>query len=299
MLYIIDGTGPDDDQIYARQMNGSMCEKLAKDYNGHYNRGPSLLGTETFKIAQHVFQSIGRDPELRRQPLFLAGHSRGGAAVIRIAQLLKEQRIGVEALFLFDAVDRTGPGENVQHIPGNVKSTYHARRDKIIVNYFEYGARETTRKYMECAAKSSNPQSCEDLRKIAEKYRRLDDAMKLRMRFSYGYFDGIGINFDNCGTGKDTSANNSTYEEKFFLGSHGAIGGSFLGAQDGAWDKPSDAAFFEQIRNSDRAAVASVSAWMKEKFDATKLELHGNVRSEPPPQALLSANIPIPRFKGK
>ncbi|MEO7385177.1 MAG: hypothetical protein ABIU18_09645, partial [Novosphingobium sp.] len=173
MLYIIDGTGPDDDQTYARQMHGSMCEKLARDYGGHYNRGPALLGTDTFKIAQHVYQSIERDPGLRRQPLFLAGHSRGGAAVIRIAQLLKRERIGVEALFLFDAVDRTGPGENVQHVPGNVKHTFHARRDKMIVNYFEYGAREATRKYMECVANSPNRQSCEEQGKIAIKYRRL------------------------------------------------------------------------------------------------------------------------------
>jgi len=43
-----------------------------------------------------------------KKAIFLVGYSRGGAAVIEVAQWLKADNIPVECLVLFDPVDRTG-----------------------------------------------------------------------------------------------------------------------------------------------------------------------------------------------
>jgi hypothetical protein len=57
------------------------------------------------------------------KPLFLAGHSRGGAAVIWVANLLKRDAIEVDGMFLLDAVDRTASLKSVEKIPGNESSS--------------------------------------------------------------------------------------------------------------------------------------------------------------------------------
>jgi hypothetical protein len=58
----------------------------------------------------------------------MTGHSRGGAIVIHASRLLQKHAIPVEALFLFDAVDRSFVLE-AKRIPSNVRFCYHALRD--------------------------------------------------------------------------------------------------------------------------------------------------------------------------
>ncbi|MCT2558619.1 hypothetical protein N0B51_06465 [Tsuneonella sp. YG55] len=280
MLTVIDGTGDANGLTYRRNMTGGMCDRLAKAYKGRYYRGPVLDGHDTFDIAESAYRDIRADAALGRQPLFLAGHSRGGAAVIRVAQWLKRDGVSVEAMFLYDAVDRTfNPFVDVQIVPSNVKRVYHARRSGEIVDYFSKAAEDTAKELRVFLLKKGHKsREVEDKRKLAQKYGRLDDAMKLRMRSSNGFFESPSIDFGNCGVGLED--NPKGYKEEFFLGSHGAIGGSFIGAQDGAWQNPADALLFQQIANADKAAVSSVSAWMAKAFDETALKLHGGVRTE-------------------
>lgn len=291
MLYIIDGTGPNENEVYERGMNGSFCDRMREDFRGRYSRGPSLWGTETYEIADKVYAEIKGSSFLGRQPLFLAGHSRGGAATIYVAQKLRELGTTIDALFLFDAVDRTVSAKHVQLIPKNVRVTYHARRDTSIATYFEWGARKALMEYEECENRSrSNAQwnraynrntSCESQRQLAIKYRRLDDAMKVRMRSSYTMTsqDGLGIDFGNCGVRSEDSSGDR-YFEQMFLGSHGALGGSPIGEQDGAWKSQEDKARFRTIKESDRAAMATAWDWMSQNFEKEKLNLHDGVRSE-------------------
>ena len=279
MLAVIDGTGAPDDLTYRKHMEGSMCDRLARKFSGRYYRGPVLSGSNTFEIAQTAYRDIKSDSALHRQPLFLAGHSRGGAAVIRIAQWLCDEGIGVEAMFLYDAVDRTMTVVDLQTVPRNVKRVFHARRSKEIVDYFGKAAEDTTKEYLVLAtANHHKPREIEDKRKLAQKYNRLDNAMKVRMRYTTGFFGGPSIDFGNCGV--TLEGNPDGYKQEFFLGSHGAIGGSFIGAQDGAWANPADAMLFQQITQADEAAACSVAAWMTKAFEETGLSLHNGVRTE-------------------
>jgi pimeloyl-ACP methyl ester carboxylesterase len=59
--------------------------------------------------------------------IFLIGWSRGAAACIQTAHDLNASGKQVDAMFLFDAVDRdTSTSSNLNYIPGNVVSAYHA-----------------------------------------------------------------------------------------------------------------------------------------------------------------------------
>lgn len=296
MLYIVDGTGPLDDRVYETHMAGGFCKKMNKQFGGHYFRGPDITGRQTYDIAKTVFGEIKANSQLGRESLFLAGHSRGGATVIDVAKRLQKDGRPVDALFLFDAVDKTANFRDTKLVPRNVKVTYHARRDTSISNYFEWGARNSRREFEDCLktqVPKSNHTPCEGKRLTAVKYRRLDDAMKVRMRASYirSLDDGMGIDFGNCGLGLE-AANGleeivPRYLETLFLGSHGALGGSPIGEQDGAWRSKEDQVRFESIKQSDRAAIASVWAWMSKNFDESQLKLHAGVRSSnrPPEEA--------------
>ena len=290
MLYIVDGTGDADDEVYLTVMSDGFCDRMRKQFKGRYFRGPTrydwTISTES--IANDVYKEIMKDVHLGKQPLFLAGHSRGGAAVIRVAQDLKKRKHAVDAMFLFDAVDRTGPfTRSVELIPSNVKVAYHARRDTSIANYFEWGTRNAINNYNQCLLKQRfGPQAekaCASQREIAEKYQSLDDAMKVRMRGSFVKtpIDGVSIPFGNCGTGpEDKKLTRYVEPDKPFLGSHGAIGGSPIGRQDKAWISDQDKEKFAIIADNDRAAMSSVWTWMTANFEEQRLKLHSGVRTE-------------------
>jgi pimeloyl-ACP methyl ester carboxylesterase len=67
------------------------------------------------------------------EPVYLAGHSRGGAAVIAAAQRVRRK---IAAMFLFDAVDRT-VDLDCATISGNVQNVYHAMRNPEFAKRFE------------------------------------------------------------------------------------------------------------------------------------------------------------------
>lgn len=132
----IDGTGPSNNDEYRTDFTNSFVRKIWSTWaagNAGYLRGPSLLGSETAGLAGEGTRWIVnrvRDLEKTKQPtrLFLSGYSRGGAAIVEVANQLKSQGIKVHCMMLFDAVDRSNLG-STDVIPSNVTLAYHAMRD--------------------------------------------------------------------------------------------------------------------------------------------------------------------------
>ena len=139
-MAIIDGTGVSDDEEYKKEFTKSFCRTLANQLGAaaYYERGPSTWGFETAPEALRAFtwlmSSNAKDPELK---LMLAGYSRGGSAVIMVAQMLENLSIPVHSMFLFDPVARhVYPGGEV--IPGNVAFSRIARRDQSLGFVLKY-----------------------------------------------------------------------------------------------------------------------------------------------------------------
>ena len=163
-------------------------------------------------------------------------------------------------------------------------------------NQFELAARDAWSEYVNCLALSTeggDPSACEARRLMAVKMQRFDDAVKLRMRATFGHSpEGWTINFGNCGTkpappvGPSETA--SKYIEWPFQGSHGALGGTPIGAEDvSTWSEEekkkytwseADRKLFRWISHYDQAAVAKVRAWMWEKYAEQKLAFHHRPR---------------------
>jgi pimeloyl-ACP methyl ester carboxylesterase len=109
-LYLIDGTGDaDTEHKYWPDMSRGFCMNL-KQQNGaraEYLRGPTTSGRETWFIAETMLAFIRADrakyPHMR---VLLGGHSRGGSAAIYVARKLKEEKVTVHGMVLFDAVRR-------------------------------------------------------------------------------------------------------------------------------------------------------------------------------------------------
>ena len=256
MLYIVDGTGEADDKEYAKSMAGGLCKELQKLGLGRYYRGPSVDGRQTFDIAKLVLKDLlDERKRSHRDDIFLAGHSRGGAAVVWIAKQLNQMGVAVKAMFLFDAVDRTLQFSDLDVVPGNVGACYHARRDRSLAGYYETGVKRAFNDWLDCI--DANPGKPAPCAKLALTHRQLVDQdikMKRAMRCStlvgFGVPDGGSIDFGNCATSAESPC---SYQEKFFLGSHGAIGGAPI------IDKTAP----NLLIASDRAAIASVRVWMQ------------------------------------
>lgn len=99
MLFIVDGTGESDDKIYARSNSASFCSQMRSEFGGYYHRGPTIFdrSVSTSSIADEIYDAITNSHRLGREPLYLAGHSRGGAAVIYAAKtLLKKKSVNFD-----------------------------------------------------------------------------------------------------------------------------------------------------------------------------------------------------------
>lgn len=151
MFVGVDGTGPKDQATYSNEMSGSFVSQIYRDCiepeeRKAYFRGPTLWGTETGDIANRVVKHVLRCLHEGDRKIFLAGYSRGGAAVViaaeRLARDLDRRDLGIEALFLFDAVDRDLHTDS-STVPGCVKKAYHALRSPAIGSrsYFDNAAR--------------------------------------------------------------------------------------------------------------------------------------------------------------
>lgn len=106
----IDGTGDFWNRPYEKVFKNSHVHTLHKEWThgpSHYRRGPWWEGSWTIVEAYRIFRKVRQDWREGADAIFLAGYSRGGAAVIEIAKWLKEENIPVECLILFDPVDRS------------------------------------------------------------------------------------------------------------------------------------------------------------------------------------------------
>ena len=136
-IYVgVDGTGPDSNAEYATAFRNSYVNQLRNKGFGvaEYERGPTLTGSETGRLAgwaagraeHHYRTNKVRGPNEPR--VFMAGYSRGGAAVIDACHRLQDKGIPVQGLLLFDAVDRSYTVERTETIPANVRWCRHAIR---------------------------------------------------------------------------------------------------------------------------------------------------------------------------
>ncbi len=275
MLFVVDGTGPEDPTEYEREMSGSFCRQLQDKCGGTYWRGPTLLGNETIHIAKKIVEEVVR---IRRgpdagAPIFLAGHSRGGAAVLFAAQDLDDMGIEVEAMFLYDAVNRTLNNlrfRSSDYIPKNVRFGYHALRDPSLSFYYSDGLASARDQLASCMGlpTGKRPSTMEDLidmaiagpvkasHPYARQINRVKDLtaqdmkMKVVMRsLTMTTPDGLTLDFGNCATKAEGGCK---LVKAYFLGSHGAIGGAPIVSELAP----------KLLIESDRAAMASVSAWM-------------------------------------
>ena len=152
----IDGTGTSDDTLYAKEFAKSHVRTLHSQWTtpySLYDRGPSLMGTETgFKarilaMAMKSFWEIAGSstPAADRAPnrLFIAGYSRGGAAAVEACHILKDAGIPVHCLMLLDAVERTQTVSKTV-VPANVRYCFHARRDPAAASRQSFGNCSTT-----------------------------------------------------------------------------------------------------------------------------------------------------------
>ncbi|MBL8178560.1 MAG: LysM peptidoglycan-binding domain-containing protein [Bryobacterales bacterium] len=125
----VDGTGIADDKSYGRIYDNSFCHRVWKAWTSgpkEYIRGPWTAGWSTPKRAEMLAEWVSSNRS-GANGIILAGHSRGGCAAIRACSLLKDQGIGVDYLFLFDAVNMQTLLDT-HFIPSNVKYVYHALR---------------------------------------------------------------------------------------------------------------------------------------------------------------------------
>src|SRR5262249_6232941 len=121
ILIGVDGTGEHSDsrydapsdEKYDAAMKDSFVSQICRDaqmVRKKYYRGPDWKGfggnlvrpATVSEEVQRLLEHAG--PEA---PVFLTGYSRGGAIVIHAARLLHAKGVEVEAMFLFDAVERS------------------------------------------------------------------------------------------------------------------------------------------------------------------------------------------------
>ena len=228
-MLIVDGTGPSDDGQYAVDMAGSFCKQIAATTTcqASYWRGPSLLGFETSSIAEEVIAAM----RAALEDVVLVGYSRGGAAVIQAAKC----GIPVKAMFLFDAVDRSAISD-LEVVSANVAKVYHARRNEAYGRQFEGAVNVEKMQFsirlLHFAVTGLNNYAnpvdrFESLVAVSEEF---SDFVSIKYRhvslqhMTRNELLGFPVGFGNCGT-SHAGSSGSDYEQQFFDGSHGALGG--------------------------------------------------------------------------
>ncbi|PRD49897.1 hypothetical protein C5750_24025 [Phyllobacterium myrsinacearum] len=130
----VDGTGVFNDRQYQLEFQNSFVNRMSREWDTpakFYRRGPSIDGIGTANLAFAAFEHVHKlysQKTGKPKRIFLAGYSRGGAAVAKVCDLLQDKNIPVHGLFLFDAVDRAML-ITPSFIPRNVRFCFHARRD--------------------------------------------------------------------------------------------------------------------------------------------------------------------------
>lgn len=371
MMFIIDGTGDGNDELYKQDMDRGFCKQLELKLGkqAEYLRGPRVDGLNTFDIADKMLNKIvtyyetgvaglqlidlnntlnqekydhiyfitrvtraqlieahtylinsryistinamganftriipsapndirkivaNIDPRLNPSDdmkkyinslcmycslfdddIFLAGHSRGGCAVIYIAQKLKEKGIKVKAMFLFDAVARTHKGvpilgDDFEEIPDNVRVCYHALRDKEWSNHFKEPLKELYNKCVKSIPVGGRAATGYGISVTTEcgllNKARIDDSIfRVMLRNEITILEGRSINFGNCGT---KPKENTRLVTEPFKGAHGTMGGAVT-ATSPLSDQRSKYPDNPVLAGHEIMALEQVNNWMSEKL---------------------------------
>lgn len=314
MLIVVDGTGSSDENEYTKNMKNNFCNKMATEFYGQYNRGPTLNGFETFYISDKIVNDVVENHKKNKLgTLYMAGHSRGGASIIHAARLLGEKGYTIECMYLFDAVDKTLSPKNTKVISRNVKMVYHARRREYLSKFYEGRLSRAWESYFNCIKLNSIKNASESMQKygvispaltaaqlaasaLGSQFQcarefmhvahmeKMDNAMKMRMRSDSGIFPEkipqsrsdiyrmFSIDFENCGLEHENGI--SCYQEKHFNGSHGSIGGAFIGDENSSDWNQDDKKVFKELIARDEAASSCVREWMWDLFRQKGLMNH-------------------------
>lgn len=291
MIYIVNGSGPSNDGDYAVEMAGSHCWVLyfMNKSNAYYWRGPGMFDCfpNTAAIADKVFDELMKSefptslsaPGTRPRPksnIYLIGYSRGGAAVLKIAQMLARQDIPVTAMFLFDAVDQSTI-RGLDSVPANVVKCYHAVRNEGAQVVMETEERQLWKMCQQAKGFSDiktefarigsgsfetflqlRSKAFPELNRAVLKWQKKAAMLKhfkvaMRNRFNTG-LNGAGpsIPFGNCAT--DLSKVKEIRQRAEFAGSHGALGGV-------PWENIGD-----DVAAMERETSRQVWSWMSSKM---------------------------------
>jgi hypothetical protein len=137
ILVGIDGTGAaflpgsGRDRDYDTAFTNSFVRRICNSGGPHamYQRGPVALGGG---LPEAISAGVSHVVNKRRagvtEPVLLTGYSRGALGAVVVADRLKSQGINVQALMLFDCVDRH-LAFDAEVVPDNVAHVYHVIRD--------------------------------------------------------------------------------------------------------------------------------------------------------------------------
>lgn len=133
IVVAIDGTGVFDDAQYRREMRHSFVSYISQNSpfrHVRYWRGPAVEGSDCPFLVSEAYTWVDMLRTEDREGVLLAGYSRGAACVVAIAQRLQSDDVRVNAMMLFDCVDRA-VGIDTARIPNNVDEVLHVRRSPL------------------------------------------------------------------------------------------------------------------------------------------------------------------------
>lgn len=143
----IDGTGPNNDAEYAdefyrgkRNIEGSFVYRICGgNADRYYRRGPNSVGWGMrAAVDDGVTFIVDKKRLYPNEPILLTGYSRGAAGAVVIAKQLKKKEINVDALLLFDCVDRQ-INMDASVIPNNVALVQHVIRNPAARSRMSFG----------------------------------------------------------------------------------------------------------------------------------------------------------------
>ncbi len=272
MLIIVDGTGPYDYDQYKKDFAHSFCSQLFNQNtaSSKYYSGPGTLGVSTRSTANNgcrdVIKSFESNP---KEKIYLAGYSRGGAAVMQIAKWCARSYvkydvkpatgysysgidvkssvvpIPIQAMFLLDPVDRD-LALDPDGIPSNVKHCYVMYRDQSIVEFNPPLKLEEWRSWVDkglCIGSRLDPDRY--ARKFMSNALVAPEKGNTTTKFTIGFYDG------STGVRNRVIAN----------ASHGAVGGL-------PWPER------QADEEACKSAASALNSWLKNEGLPISVSMH-------------------------
>ncbi len=117
------------DERYDKDFTKSFVTRICRNKaNAGYWRGPLADGGGLIAAINGAYEYVlGRLEKDPGEPILLTGYSRGAAGVISLAKKLKNKKIDVKAMMLFDCVDRH-MFIDADVVPNNVGYVQHVVR---------------------------------------------------------------------------------------------------------------------------------------------------------------------------